>query len=63
MGRKKDKRAAVNSRSFKTEEDESIDSPFKNIVLKEKKEEPVKKKPQAVKKKPSEIVQIGRAHV
>ena len=57
MGRKKDKRAAVNSRSFKTEEDESIDSPFKNIVLKEKKEEPVKKKPQAVKKKPSEIVQ------
>ena len=57
MGRKKDKRAAVNSRSFKTEEDESIDSPFKNIVLKEKKEEPVKKKPQAAKKKPSEIVQ------
>ena len=57
MGRKKDKRAAVNSRSFKTEEDESIDSPFKNIVLKEKKEEPVKKKPQAVKKKPSEIIQ------
>ena len=57
MSRKKDKRAAVNSRSFKTEEDESIDSPFKNIVLKEKKEEPVKKKPQAVKKKPSEIVQ------
>ncbi|MGN0907913.1 MAG: Smr/MutS family protein [Bullifex sp.] len=57
MGRKKDKRAAVNSRSFKKEEDEILDSPFKNIVLKEKKEEPQKKKPQVEKKKPSEIVQ------
>ncbi len=57
MGKKKDKRAAANSRSFKKEEDEIIDSPFKNIVLKEKKEEPKAKKPQSEKKKPSEIVQ------
>ena len=58
MSKKDKKRAAQVSRSFLTEDENIGDSPFKNVVLKEKKEETVKKpKPASSGKKPSQIVQ------
>ena len=58
MSKKDKKRAAQVSRSFLTEDENIGDSPFKNVVLKEKKEEEVKKpKPASSGKKPSQIVQ------
>ena len=57
MSKKDKKRAAQVSRSFLTEDENIGDSPFKNVVLKEKKEEEVKKpKPASSGKKPSQIV-------
>ena len=43
MSKKDKKRAAQVSRSFLTEDENIGDSPCKNVVLKEKKEEEVKK--------------------
>ena len=56
MGKKDKRRATETGRSFLTDDENLADSPFKNIVLKEKKEEEpkVKKTPP---KKPSQIVQ------
>ncbi len=56
MSKKDKRRATDNSRSFLTDDENISDSPFKNIVLKEKKEDEkkVKKTPP---KKPSQIVQ------
>ena len=56
MGKKDKRRATETGRSFLTDDENLAESPFKNIVLKEKKEEEpkVKKTPP---KKPSQIVQ------
>ena len=56
MGKKDKRRATETVRSFLTDDENLADSPFKNIVLKEKKEEEPKAK-RTPPKKPSQIVQ------
>ena len=56
MGKKDKRRATETGRSFLTDDENLADSPFKNIVLKEKKEEEPKAK-RTPPKKPSQIVQ------
>ncbi|MDD7254469.1 Smr/MutS family protein [Bullifex porci] len=56
MGKKDKRRATETGRSFLTDDENIADSPFKNIVLKEKKEEEPKAK-RTPPKKPSQIVQ------
>ena len=56
MGKKDKRRATETGRSFLTDDENLADSPFKNIVLKEKKEEEPKAK-RIPPKKPSQIVQ------
>ena len=56
MSKKDKRRATETGRSFLTDDENLADSPFKNIVLKEKKEEEPKAK-RTPPKKPSQIVQ------